>query len=254
MAIFNRKYQASTSPTLQGRSLFNKSNVLITPPPQIRRARPQCSNPAKIARLGYPNPRSGFLVPDQKGHFLASSATMRTQPGWAGSAAFIAACLLTIGMASSTPYSTAPAPTTTPPPEQPQTTPGGSSAPAFQRKSVGACNRGTVAYDNETSPFVTSSLNFEPILAGSRTEVALTFTITHELCRGDKILVKLPGFILDPPPGSDVDHELLATTPLQYSKYIAEWQADQTTLIFTYTDFYPIAGNFSHMFANEQRE
>ena len=109
--------------------------------------------------------------------------------------------------------------------------------------SVGACSRGTLTYDNDTSPFLASSLYFNPLLAGSYTEVALAFTMIHELCRGDEILVKLPGFVLDPPPDSDVDPELLATGPHEdYSKYVARWQAGDETLTFTYTDFNPIAG------------
>jgi len=110
-----------------------------------------------------------------------------------------------------------------------------------QLLSAGQCNRGVVAYSANNSPFVSSSLYFEPLLAGSYTTVQLAFALTHELCRGDKILVELPGFILDP--DSDADPQLLSTGLDEfYSKYKAEWRGDEQYLIFTYTDFYPIAG------------
>ena len=111
-----------------------------------------------------------------------------------------------------------------------------------QLLSAGQCNRGMVSYStNSSSPFVSSSLYFEPLLAGSYTTVELAFALTHELCRGDKILVELPGFVLDP--DSDDDPQLISTGPDEfYSKYTAEWRGDVDRLIFTYTDFYPISG------------
>ena len=104
-----------------------------------------------------------------------------------------------------------------------------------------SCRRGAIDYAVSGSPFLTSSILFDPIQAGAYTEAVVMFIIDHETCRGDQILVQLSdGFIFDPPPGSSVDPEFLDTgTDGQYSKYSGAWDETATRLIFTYIDSSP---------------
>ena len=96
--------------------------------------------------------------------------------------------------------------------------------------NAGACSRGAQNYESSNvSPFLSSSLSFDPILAGAQTEVVVVFRMAHEICRGDKILVKLSNFSFEP--GLASDPEALDTrTDSQsstFSKYTAAWDQSQ---------------------------
>ena len=99
-----------------------------------------------------------------------------------------------------------------------------------------ACSREAFNYTISGSPFASSSITaFDPINARAYTEVVIIFTVAHQICRGDKIIVQLPGFALDPSDDSAVDPDFLDTgTDQSYSKYVAAWQSSDTRLILTF--------------------
>ena len=129
-----------------------------------------------------------------------------------------------------------------------------SSLPPLQQNSsdnlrhllnAGACTRGAIDYAVSGSPFLTSSISFDPILAGAYTEAVVLFSMDHETCQGDKIIVQLSGgFAFEPPDGLSIDPEFLdvgAGAQYYYSKYSGAWDETATRLIFTYIDPTPTA-------------
>lgn len=107
--------------------------------------------------------------------------------------------------------------------------------------NAGDCNRGAINYAISGSPFLASSISFDPIRAGAYTETIVLFRLNHVTCRGDKIRVQLPdGFTFVPPPGSAIDPDFFDTgTDAQFSKYSGAWDGTATRLIFTYLDSSP---------------
>ena len=108
--------------------------------------------------------------------------------------------------------------------------------------SGGTCSRKAVNYTISGSPFLSSSLSFDPIHADTYTEVTVIFTMAHQICSGDQIVLQLPGFTLDPPPGSAVDPDFLDTgTDKSFSKYVGAWQESKARLTLMYSDSDPVA-------------
>jgi hypothetical protein len=109
-----------------------------------------------------------------------------------------------------------------------------------QLLNTGTCTRGAIDYAVSGSPFLTSSISFDPILAGAYTEAVVLFSIDHATCQGDKIIVQLSGgFAFEPPDGVSIDPEFLdvgAGAKYYYSKYSGAWDETATRLIFTYID------------------
>jgi hypothetical protein len=110
--------------------------------------------------------------------------------------------------------------------------------------NVGECNRVNQPYGPNDSPFLSSSLSFEPNDAGAQTEVLVVFTMAHEICRGDRVFIKLSNFSFVPPQGSELDpgSSFLETkSDSTYSKYIAAFDQITFQLTLTYIDFLPVS-------------
>jgi len=65
--------------------------------------------------------------------------------------------------------------------------------------------------------------------------------MSHEICRGDRILIKLSNFSFVPPQGSELDASFLETkSDSTYSKYVAAFDQIKFQLTLTYIDFLPV--------------